>query len=268
LSTRRRQLSRRTTGATETAPPYEGVLMFLARRDLVAAKGRFLLMGTVVALIAMLGVLLAGLAAGLVEAGTSGLESLDFTDLAFQPGAESTFSRSFLEPSTVQDLAAVPGTSATPLGVSLFNARHDSADSVATTDDVVDVALFGVEPAGFLAPDVSTGDGLATSGGDGVVISRQLADDGVAVGDTLTLGLDERELRVVGVTDGGTYGPGRTSPPAPGRRTAPGWSRRSPSACPGGPTGQRWSGPSPRWRSSPSRSPSTGHRATWPRCPR
>ncbi len=39
-----------------------------------------------------------------------------------------------------------------------------------------------------------------------MVISRQLADDGVAVGDTLTLGLDERKLQVVGVTEGGTYG--------------------------------------------------------------
>lgn len=182
--------------------------MFLARRDLVAAKGRFLLMGTVVALIAMLGVLLAGLASGLVAAGTSGLESLGFTDLAFQPGAESTFSRSYLEPATVEDLSRVAGATATPLGVSLFNARHIAAAAGASgaADDVVDVALFGVDAGGFLAPEVTSGTTLRQDGDDGVVISRQLADDGVAVGDTLTLGLDERELQVVGVTEGGTYG--------------------------------------------------------------
>jgi putative ABC transport system permease protein len=177
--------------------------MFLARRDLVAAKGRFLLMGTVVALIALLGVLLAGLATGLVAAGTSGLDSLDYTDLAFQPGAESTFSRSFLEPSTVTALEAVPGAEAAPLGVSLFNARRNAGTP---QEEVVDVALFGTTPSGFLSPQVTSGRPLSDTGGGGIVISKDLARDGVKVGDTLTLGLDERQLTVTGITDGGTYG--------------------------------------------------------------
>jgi putative ABC transport system permease protein len=177
--------------------------MFLARRDLVAAKGRFLLMGAVVALIALLGVLLAGLATGLVQAGTSGLAALDFTDLALQPGAESTFSRSFLEPATVRRLEAVRGVRAAPLGVSLFNARR----SAGTADErVVDVALFGTEASSFLAPDVTSGRTLQQAGPGHVVISKELAADGVEVGDTLTLGLDERRLQVAGVADGGTYG--------------------------------------------------------------
>ena len=176
--------------------------MFLARRDLVAAKGRFLLMGTVVALIALLGVLLAGLATGLVAAGTSGLASLDFTDLAFQQGADATFSRSFLTPTTDDRLGAVPHVEATPLGVSLFNARL----GVGSGGRVVDVALFGTDPDGFLAPGVRSGRTLSDSTPGGVVVSRRLLDDGVRVGDTLTLGLDARRLRVVGVTEGGTYG--------------------------------------------------------------
>jgi putative ABC transport system permease protein len=177
--------------------------MFLARRDLVAAKGRFLLMGAVVALIALLGVLLAGLATGLVAAGTSGLESLDFTDLAFQPGAESTFSRSFLEPDTVKHLDGVTGVQAAPLGVSLFNARRDAGTA---REEVVDIALFGTSSTGFLAPTVTSGTALAEAGPGSVVVSRALARDGLRVGDTLTLGLDERKLRVVGITEGGTYG--------------------------------------------------------------
>jgi len=177
--------------------------MYLARRDLVAAKGRFLLMGTVVALIAMLGVLLAGLATGLVSAGTSGLESLDFTDLAFQPGAESTFARSFLEPATVQQLGAVPGVRAAPLGVSLFNARRNAGTP---QEEVVDVALFGTAPTSFLAPRVTSGEPLVDGGPGRIVISKDLAKDGVKVGDTLTVGLDERRLEVTGITEGGTYG--------------------------------------------------------------
>ncbi|GHH86333.1 hypothetical protein GCM10018793_57800 [Streptomyces sulfonofaciens] len=42
--------------------------MFLALRDLRFARGRFALMGAVVALIAVLGVLLSGLASGLADA--------------------------------------------------------------------------------------------------------------------------------------------------------------------------------------------------------
>lgn len=53
--------------------------MFLALRDLRFARGRFALMGAVVALIAALGVLLSGLASGLADAGISGLRALPMT---------------------------------------------------------------------------------------------------------------------------------------------------------------------------------------------
>ncbi|MFZ4519750.1 MAG: ABC transporter permease [Microthrixaceae bacterium] len=176
--------------------------MFLARRDLAAARGRFLLMGSVVTLIALLGVLLAGLATGLVDAGTSGLAGLRADHLAFQSGSEATFSRSFLDAATVGALserARKEGGAATPLGVSLFNARERSGD-------VVDLALFGVEQGAFLAPEVRRGRGLDGSPPGSVVISAELAREGVKVGDTLTVGLDDRPLTVVGVTEGGTYG--------------------------------------------------------------
>ncbi|MFM7069688.1 MAG: ABC transporter permease [Actinomycetes bacterium] len=178
--------------------------MLLARRDLTVARGRFLLMGTVVALIALLGVLLAGLAVGLVDAGTSGLERLPVTHLAFQPGAESTFSRSFI-PSDAADRLRGDGVLRTaPMGVSLFNAQHDRG--AGQPANVVDVALFGVERESFLAPKVTSGSQLSGSGPAPVVISTQLLDEGVKVGDRLVVGLDQVALEVVGVSDVGTYG--------------------------------------------------------------
>ncbi|HTN99625.1 MAG TPA: hypothetical protein VL068_03020, partial [Microthrixaceae bacterium] len=60
--------------------------MFLAWRDLLFAKGRFVLVGAVIALIALLTTLLSGLANGLVDDGISGLRELPLTHLAFQPG--------------------------------------------------------------------------------------------------------------------------------------------------------------------------------------
>ena len=53
--------------------------MFLAIRELRFARGRFGLMGAVVGLIAVLMVMLSGLASGLVNDGVSGLKSLPVT---------------------------------------------------------------------------------------------------------------------------------------------------------------------------------------------
>jgi len=177
--------------------------VLLARRDLIVAKGRFLLMGTVVALIALLGVLLAGLAVGLVDAGTSGLSQLPVTHLAFQPGSDATFSRSFIPADAVDKLRGDGVEETAPLGVALFNAKLEHGSS---KPKVVDVALFGVERESFIAPAAVGGAGLAGSGPAPVVISQQLADEGVKVGDQLVVGLDSTALNVVGVADAGTYG--------------------------------------------------------------
>ncbi|MFM7064965.1 MAG: ABC transporter permease [Actinomycetes bacterium] len=177
--------------------------MLLARRDLIVAKGRFLLMGTVVALIALLGVLLAGLAAGLVDDGTSGLARLPVTHLAFQPGADATFSRSFVPADRADQLRGDGVVETAPLGVALFNAKVERPGA---SPRVVDVALFGVEREAFVAPEPVAGSGLAGSGPAPVVISQELADEGVKVGDQLVVGLGATALTVVGVADAGTYG--------------------------------------------------------------
>ena len=57
--------------------------MFLARRELRFAWGRFALMGSVIALVAVLTVMLSGLATGLVDDGMSGLRALPVTHLDY-----------------------------------------------------------------------------------------------------------------------------------------------------------------------------------------
>ncbi len=173
--------------------------MFLALRELWFARGRFALMGAVLSLMAVLTVLLSGLAVGLVDDGIAGLRRLPASHLAFQPGSEATFSRSIVDGGTWRRLDSVDGVEATPLGSSFLNGRTRSGAAV-------DLVLWGVDPAGFLSPAVATGSPLGT-GSDGVVISLQLADEGVRVGDHITLsGLDELTIEVVGVADVGTYG--------------------------------------------------------------
>jgi putative ABC transport system permease protein len=177
--------------------------VFLAWRDLRVARGRFALVGAVIALVALLTTLLSGLATGLVDDGISGLRGLPLTHLALQPGAQHSFSRSSLTDEHLQpwrDAAAVEGSGlqVAPLGVSFFNART-------ATGDTVDLALFGTPPDSFLARDEQARAALA--GPPGLVLSEELRDtQGLEVGDELTVVGPDVTLPILGFTYAGSYG--------------------------------------------------------------
>jgi putative ABC transport system permease protein len=170
--------------------------VFLALRELSFARGRFALMGLVVALIALLTVLLSGLSVGLVNDGVSGLQRMPVTAFAFQKDVakDSAFSRSVVDLDRVDVWAGRPGvTEAAPFGNTLANARSDSGVEI-------DLALFGVRIGSFLDPGVARGSRLAGKGE--VVISGTAAEQGVDIGDTLTLEPAGTTLKVVGVLSG------------------------------------------------------------------
>lgn len=147
--------------------------MFVALRDLWFAKGRFALVGLVIGLLALMATLLSGLASGLVDDGISGLRRLPLTHLAFQPGSESTFSRSTLNDKNLEPWENAEGIEASPIGVSFFNARAGGS--------TIDMALFGVPPDSFLVPDKEARDSLA--GEPGLILSSEFQDEGLEVGD-------------------------------------------------------------------------------------
>ncbi|MFB8762306.1 ABC transporter permease [Nocardiopsis alba] len=175
--------------------------MFLAVRELWFARSRFGLMGGVVALIAVLMVLLSGLSSGLVEDGVSGLQRLPVHGLAFDEETEvgSAFSRSRVNEEQLQEWRDRPGVEeAAFFGNLLVNARSDK-------DVPIDLALFGVEEDSFLAPEAAEGEGLGQR--DGLVVSQSALEDGVAIGDVLTVDRLGTELEVVGaLEDKHTYG--------------------------------------------------------------
>jgi len=177
--------------------------MFLALRELKFARARFGLMGAVVALIAVLMVLLSGLSVGLVNDGVSGLQRLPVTSFAFKEGVQhsAAFSRSVVEVSAVETWAKQDGVEeAAPFGNALVNGRSDSGIEV-------DLALFGVESDSYLSPAVADGVRLSDEAPTGIVVSRTLLDDGIKLGDTITLERIGTELKVVGtLADQHTYG--------------------------------------------------------------
>nr|WP_245967464.1 FtsX-like permease family protein [Streptomyces fragilis] len=173
--------------------------VFLALRDLRFARGRFALMGAVVALIAVLGVLLSGLASGLADAGVSGLRSLPVTHMAFDAKATSEqFSRSTVEAEDWESWSAAAGVErAEPFGNTLVNAQVTAG---AEKGEQVNLAVFGMTPHSAMAPAPTEGRSFAEGGG-GIVITREIADLGVRIGDVLTADRSEVRLEVVGLLD-------------------------------------------------------------------
>ncbi len=172
--------------------------MFVGLRDLRHAWGRFALMGSVIALVAVLTVLLTGLSTGLVNSGISGLRSMPLTNLAFEAKTNSTFSQSTLDAATIGSLDRQPGITAEPLGLTLFNAKDALGNSFA-------MVLVGVQPGGFMAKDIVDGSKLAR-GSNNVLITQGIASAGVHVGDRITLARAGVTLRVVGIVPTATYG--------------------------------------------------------------
>lgn len=165
------------TPITFAPPPAKVVAMFLALRDITAAKGRFGLIAAVVGLITLLVVMLSGLTGGLGRQNTSALESLGADAFALHSSdGEYSFTSSLIHR---EDLAAWENTesvtSAAPLGT--------TQTTLTTTDERTSaVAVLGLPEGHELAHGI-------TVPATGAVVSESVAaDEDLNMGEDLRLG--------------------------------------------------------------------------------
>lgn len=174
--------------------------MFLALRELRYARLRFLMIGAIITLIAWLVFLLSGLANGLASDNAGALQRLPADHLVFQADSRLLLQRSLLPLSAVAQVRQVPGVvDAAPLGQMMVAVRR------AAGGPQLDAAFLAIDPASFLAPPITTGQGLAGAPANGVVVDQKLAKQGVVLGDTLLVQPTGQALTVVGFTSGQTY---------------------------------------------------------------
>lgn len=169
--------------------------MFLATREISFATGRFTLMGSVVALISLLLVMLSGLTAGLANQNTSAISALNAQTLAFstEDQDQASFTESQVTAGQLDSWQRAEGVeSAEPLGITQTRAEPEGEGAGATS-----AAVFGVDPQGQLNPSAELTEGHT-------VISEEVADElGVGTGDALILG--GTELTVAGVHEDHWY---------------------------------------------------------------
>ncbi len=170
--------------------------MYLALRDLRFAKGRFLLMGGVVALITLLLVLLSGLTAGLANQSTSALAALTADQIVFGApaggSAKASFTESEVTRAQLSDWAARDGVAhAELLGIS--QSRFQAIGPAGTPSGTASVAVFGTgSPAG------SDGAGPAPAAEGTVVVGTSLARElDLQTGSRATVGGTELTVSAV-----------------------------------------------------------------------
>lgn len=168
--------------------------MSLAWRELVRRPGRFAVAGTALTLLVVLLFLLGGLLDGLFLGSTGAIRAQRGDAFVFSGDARSSFLRSRIDPELRARVEAVEGVaSVSGLGFTLLGARR-AGDR---RGEPLDVAVAGYERdlAGRLTPP-SPGQAWA---------DERLRDEGVDVGDVLTVGPADVPLEVAGFVSDTSY---------------------------------------------------------------
>jgi len=149
--------------------------MFVALRDLRFARGRFVLIGAVVALITVLVGFLSGLTGGLAAQNVSAVLALPADRVVFGGGTEQSFSDSVVTEQQASSWESADGVSAVePVGISQTSAEAGNARAA--------VSLFGVRPT--FGPDAPTREGTLTLSVDAAETLDVQAGAEVAVAGT------------------------------------------------------------------------------------
>ena len=185
-----------------------GLPFYLSLKEMWRNRGRFLLVGLVIALITLLVLFIAALGEGLGNGNREYLSRLDAQLIVYQGHSDFLIGASRLSRDRVPAVRRVPGVAdAGPLGTA---AATLVLPGVAAP---LKVALLGVEPGHVGEPPVLAGRPLGSNSADEVILDRNVAlRSGLKVGDDLTLrvtqGTQEEtyHLRVVGLAGGQQYG--------------------------------------------------------------
>ncbi len=181
--------------------------VYLAFKEILRNRGRYLLFSMVIALITTLVLFIAALAGGLATANRQFIDLLDADLLVYQENVDLQATSSRLGRSDLRRVRRVDGVAeAGPIGF--------STASIVFIDgrEPVDVSLIGVEPGKPGDPALLSGSGLRSKRDAQVIIDDELAAErSLKLGDEILIksiqGTDEEfyKLEIVGITERRQY---------------------------------------------------------------
>jgi putative ABC transport system permease protein len=180
---------------------------YLAIKEIMRNRGRYMLIAGIVALITMLVLFIAALSEGLAAAHREYIQKLNGGLLVDQSGTELSIAASRIGRSRMSELRRVEGVA--DVGqVGFASGKVPQADGKGE----LDVALIGVEPGKPGDPKVIEGQQMVRANSNDVVVDTGVTKRlGLGIGDVIrvkvTQGTEEKsfDLNIVGVTDRRQY---------------------------------------------------------------
>ncbi len=180
---------------------------YLAIKEILHHRTRYLLIAMIVALITTLVLFIAALSEGLGSGNIEYIDKLDAELVVYQADVDLTVSASRLGRSKMNQVRRVDGVAAVGQ-----IATTTSSIVLGEGSEAVDVSLIGVEPGAPGEPPAFEGQPLGRNRANEAIIDQRTVDrTGLKVGDTLTLksiqGTEEEffDLTIVGISDGRGY---------------------------------------------------------------
>lgn len=171
--------------------------MLLARKEIRRARLRFGLLAGAVGLLVFLILFQQALLGSLVTSFIGALREQSATVLVYGRDARKNVAGSVITPPQYEQIKSVPGVgAAAPLGEATFTLVADGSE--------VDASVFGFQPGGPGEPTRLV-SGRLPSAANEAVASKEDADAGFALGDTVTLPGGTPALTIVGQTDRSRY---------------------------------------------------------------
>jgi putative ABC transport system permease protein len=177
--------------------------MFLAVKELIHSKTKFLLFAVIIVLISWLVFILNGLGNGLSTLAAASFKNMKADYVIFEQGSRASMSRSLLSEDLVAKAEQLPGVeAAAPMGSTMATALKNEN---AKNEDKVDIAILGIIPGSFLEPAVREGEGLSDGNPYGVIVNDTLKDYGFGLGDSFLLEGTDIRLTIAGFVENETY---------------------------------------------------------------
>ncbi|MGB3329488.1 MAG: hypothetical protein WBA46_11070, partial [Thermomicrobiales bacterium] len=175
--------------------------MFLALREIRHARLRFALIAVMIVLVSSLVFIISGLATGLSTGNTAAIQAMPIDRLVVSVDSDRRLDRSTVSAGDAKAIAAIDGiTLAEPIGISATSLKAEGKEGL------IGASLFGIQPGGVMMPHIVDGTAFTESNAEHpVVVDETLKDDGVHLGDTITITPGDLKLTVVGITSGQTY---------------------------------------------------------------